>query len=61
MVCRHIPRCPAAGDPVARSRARTIADQSAQGWALLCNGVIVFDDDGCLVPDEPTGVLRAAQ
>jgi hypothetical protein len=22
-----------------------------QGWALLCNGVIVFDDSGELLPD----------
>ncbi|WP_416070653.1 DUF5999 family protein [Streptomyces sp. MI02-2A] len=24
---------------------------SEQGWTLLCNGVIVFDDSGELLPD----------
>jgi hypothetical protein len=22
-----------------------------QGWTLLCNGVVLFDDDGELLPD----------
>ena len=22
-----------------------------QGWSLLCNGVVLFDDDGELLPD----------
>ncbi len=22
-----------------------------QGWSLLCNGVVVFDDTGALLPD----------
>jgi hypothetical protein len=28
-----------------------VADQPGQGWSLLCNGVIVFDDGGELLPD----------
>jgi hypothetical protein len=28
-----------------------VADQPGQGWSLLCNGVILFDDGGELVPD----------
>jgi len=22
-----------------------------QGWSLLCNGVVIFDDGGALLPD----------
>jgi uncharacterized protein DUF5999 len=29
---------------------RIVADQPGQGWSLLCNGVIVFDDAGELLP-----------
>jgi hypothetical protein len=28
-----------------------VADQPGQGWSLLCNRVIVFDDGGKLLPD----------
>jgi len=31
--------------------ARIVADQPGQGWNLLCNGVILFDDGGELFPD----------
>jgi len=31
--------------------ARIAADQPGQGWSLLCNGVILFDDGGELLPD----------
>jgi hypothetical protein len=31
--------------------ARIVADQPGQGWSLLCNGVIEFDDGGELLPD----------
>jgi len=31
--------------------ARVVADQPSQGWSLLCNGVILFDDGGGLLPD----------
>jgi len=31
--------------------ARIVADQPGQGWSLLCNGVILFDDGGELFPD----------
>ena len=49
-MCEHQPRCPdsrAAG----RMTARRVAGQHQQGWVLLCNGVIVFDDGGALLPD----------
>jgi hypothetical protein len=48
-MCQHQPRCPqwAAPDHLA---ARIIADHPEQGWSLLCNGVILFDDGGELLP-----------
>jgi hypothetical protein len=48
-MCQHQLRCPewSAPDHLA---ARIVADQPRQGWSLLCNGVIVFDDGGELLP-----------
>jgi hypothetical protein len=31
--------------------ARIVATFPEQGWSLLCNGVIVFEDTGELMPD----------
>jgi hypothetical protein len=53
MMCEHLPPCPFA-DAVDRDAARTVACFPAQGWSLLCNGVIVFDDTGELLPDGST-------
>ncbi len=47
--CPHFPRCPAATAP-GRDTARTVAAHPEQGWSLLCNGVVVFDDTGALLP-----------
>jgi hypothetical protein len=47
--CRHVPRCPPATAPC-RAAARTVAAHPDQGWSLLCNGVILFDDTGQLLP-----------
>jgi len=44
------PLCPPADRPD-RHAARIIAFRPEQGWSLLCNGVIVFDDTGELLPD----------
>lgn len=48
-MCDHQPRCPewSAPDHLA---AQITADQPQQGWSLLCNGVILFDDGGELLP-----------
>lgn len=48
--CGHVPRCPAADNP-AREAARTVATHPEQGWSLLCNGVLLFDDTGELLPN----------
>ncbi|MGW1364565.1 DUF5999 family protein [Streptomyces chartreusis] len=49
-LCRHSPTCPTADSPV-RETARTVASHPEQGWNLLCNGVVVFEDTGELLPD----------
>ncbi len=48
--CPHEPACPAF-DAVDREAARAVASHPEQGWTLLCNGVISFDDTGELLPD----------
>lgn len=53
-LCRHQPRCPDARAPD-RSAARAVASHPEQGWSLLCNGVVLFDDGGKLLP-ESSGV-----
>ncbi len=47
--CQHWPPCPAAL-ATDRTAARAVARHPEQGWSLLCNGVIVFDDGGALLP-----------
>jgi len=48
-MCSHRPTCPPA-DRRDRDAARTVAFHPEQGWSLLCNGVIVFDDMGEILP-----------
>lgn len=50
--CPHTPPCPAPSAPD-RLAAHTIASHPEQGWSLLCNGVVVFDDGGALLPAGP--------
>jgi hypothetical protein len=47
--CHHFPRYPSATAP-GRHAARTVATHPEQGWSLLCNGVVLFDDNGELLP-----------
>ena len=49
-MCRHEPLCPSATSPD-HTAAHTLVAHPDQGWSLLCNGVIVFDDFGELLPD----------
>lgn len=53
MRCPHLPVCPEAA-AVDRDAAHVTASFPEQGWSLLCNGVIVFDDTGELLPDGRT-------
>jgi hypothetical protein len=49
-MCPHHPPCPPA-DSADHSAARVVASHPEQGWSLLCNGVIEFEDTGELLPD----------
>jgi hypothetical protein len=58
-VCIHTPECPSAQDP-ARDAAHVLAAHPEQGWSLLCNGVVLFEDFGELLPDgQSTGARRS--
>jgi len=48
--CPHRPTCPSAEAPD-RDAARCEARHPEQGWSLLCNGVVCFEDTGELLPD----------
>jgi hypothetical protein len=49
-MCQHQPSCPAAHAPE-HAAARVVASHPEQGWSLLCNGVVLFEDTGELLPD----------
>lgn len=49
-MCAHNPPCPTAMAPD-REAARPVAHRPEQGWSLLCNGVLAFEDTGELLPD----------
>jgi hypothetical protein len=48
--CNHTPACPSAGSED-RAAAQVVASHPEQGWSLLCNGVLEFDDLGEILPD----------
>jgi len=57
-MCPHTPPCPDASR-LDREAARTIISHPEQGWSLLCNGIVVFEDTGELLPDgEPIAPHR---
>ncbi|MFF3735350.1 DUF5999 family protein [Streptomyces sp. NPDC002476] len=49
-MCEHFPPCPGPDAPDCES-ARITERVDVQGWAKLCNGALVFDDFGALLPD----------
>jgi hypothetical protein len=49
-MCQHQPPCPEATAPD-REAARTVTCHPEQGWSLLCNGIVLFEDTGELLPD----------
>ncbi|MFE3608355.1 DUF5999 family protein [Streptomyces goshikiensis] len=49
-MCEHQPPCPSAHS-AGHDAARTVASHPEQGWSLLCNGVLLFEDTGELLPD----------
>ncbi|GHA78015.1 hypothetical protein GCM10010330_34520 [Streptomyces tendae] len=50
LMCQHQPPCPSAVS-ADRESARLVAHHPEQGWSLLCNGVVLFEDTGELLPD----------
>ncbi|MFI9804288.1 DUF5999 family protein [Streptomyces sp. NPDC052301] len=46
-MCSHSPSCAGPGTLV----RHPVAARPEQGWTLLCDGSIVFDDSGELHPD----------
>ncbi|CAL9392509.1 DUF5999 family protein [Streptomyces werraensis] len=46
-MCAHRTSCPQTGSPA----PHVVAAHPEQGWTLLCDGAIVFDDTGELRPD----------
>ncbi|WSK11011.1 DUF5999 family protein [Streptomyces celluloflavus] len=63
-MCQHQPPCPSA-DSSDREAAHPVAHHPEQGWSLLCNGVLLFEDTGELLPDgqviaphRPLGTVR---
>ncbi|WP_437076487.1 DUF5999 family protein [Streptomyces sp. enrichment culture] len=49
-MCTHAPKCPTADSPD-REAAVVVAGHPEQGWSLLCNAVVLFEDTGELLPD----------
>ena len=49
-MCQHAPSCPSAYAHD-REAARVVSGHPEQGWSLLCNGVVLFDDTGEILPD----------
>ena len=49
-MCQHRPECPSA-DSNDREAAVVVASYPEQGWSLLCNGVLLFEDTGEILPD----------
>lgn len=48
--CRHDPPCPSV-DASDRDAAHVLVCHPVQGWSLLCNGIVLFEDFGELLPD----------
>jgi hypothetical protein len=48
-MCAHNPPCPTA-EASDREAARLAVPHPEQGWSLLCNGVVLFEDTGELLP-----------
>ena len=49
-MCQHSPSCPSAL-AADHDAARVVTTHPEQGWSLLCNGVVLFEDTGEILPD----------
>ncbi|HEV7203010.1 MAG TPA: DUF5999 family protein [Jatrophihabitans sp.] len=55
--CAHTPCCPTA-DAFDRDAAHVVSAHPEQGWSLLCNGVVLFEDFGELLPNGQSVAAR---
>jgi hypothetical protein len=58
--CRHTPACPTAYASD-RDAAHVISAHPEQGWSLLCNGIVLFEDFGELLPNGTSCGARRAE
>ncbi len=63
-MCTHQPRCPDSS-AIDGDAAHVLVAHPEQGWSLLCNGIVLFEDTGELLPDgsavdAPRGRMTAA-
>jgi hypothetical protein len=58
-MCQHQPCCPSP-EATDHDAARVVAAHPEQGWSLLCNGIVCFDDGGELLPDGSVPADHAA-
>ncbi|WP_327093067.1 DUF5999 family protein [Nonomuraea sp. NBC_01738] len=49
-MCSHRPLCPSAYS-ADREASHVVSSHPDQGWSLLCNGVVLFEDTGLILPD----------
>ena len=59
-MCTHEPQCPSANESD-RDAAHVLMAHPDQGWSLLCNGVVLFDDTGELLPDGRAIAVRRGE
>ena len=55
-VCTHTPPCPSAAQ-LDRDAAHVLVAHPEQGWSLLCNGVVLFEDTGELLTPDAKSVI----
>ena len=58
--CVHEPPCPAADGPD-RDAAHVLVGHPEQGWSLLCNGIVLFEDSGEILPNGDCLAARRAE
>lgn len=58
--CAHEPRCPSV-DASDRDAAHVLVSHPEQGWSLLCNGIVLFEDFGELLPNGTSCGARRAE
>jgi hypothetical protein len=59
-MCRHTPSCPTA-EASDRDAAHVVSAHPEQGWSLLCNGIVLFEDFGELLPNGQSCAARRTE